>query len=175
MTAQCAEFQRSAALAPQTMHASIAQNFVAVSAPMRGTGLRMARTKNGSVREHDGRGGERTFTVRNGNYDLGRLHKKLHVAQAYGLSGLEHGFLDRFVVDECAVRRGAVADHYGIGGEDDFAMRRRDGGMLDGKIALRIAPKMIDAEVEFQNLGFAIRIFFEETGHGVFIPSCANV
>ncbi len=39
--------------------------------------------------------------------------------------------------------------------------------MVNGEMALGVAPKTIGAEIEFHDLGCATLVFFQESGHGV--------
>ena len=81
MTAQHAEFEGFAALAPQTFDAGITLNGMAVSAMMRDFRLSMTGTKHFAAGQHHGRRGRHgTFDFRDRDFHFSGINDQLHIA-----------------------------------------------------------------------------------------------
>ena len=100
-----------------------------------------------------------------GDVDLGGFDKQLHVAQIHRLAGKQPRFLDRVAVDKRAVGGVAIAEQNAVVRQHQFAMAGGHGGMIDGKIAVRVAPDVVDAETQLQRPVFQTLGFDEQSGH----------
>ena len=153
MTAQHAEFEGFAALAPQTFHTGIALNRMAVRATMRDLRFCVPWTEHLATGQHHRRRGRHgTLDFRNRDFYFGGFDHQFHVAQAHRLAGLQHRLLHALAVDVGAVGRIMILQKNSFGSEHDVAVVRGNRGMFDGKVTLRIAPKMIHAEVQLDDL-----------------------
>ena len=72
----------------------------------------------------------------------------VHLAQLHRLARAQPRLLDFLAVDERAVGRVAIVNQHAVVGQHQFAMHRGYGGMGDGKITVRVAANVIDAETQ---------------------------
>jgi len=167
VAAEGTELQGLAASAAQAADAGFAQDFTAVGATMGGLGLRMAPAENGPVGQEHGRRFDRALDFGDGNPGIGGFDKDFDVAEAHRLAGMESGFPDGLGIEEGAVGGIAVAQEYAIGGEDDFAMDGRDGGMVDGKFAVGMPTETICTQVQVDSPRFAAVILYQQSCHTI--------
>ena len=165
VAAERAEEQRVAAFALHDMHATVAHHLVAVRAFVGGVHLGMARTQHRAAFQHHRR--LRTLTLKLGNrdIDLGGFDEQLHVAQMHRLAGKQPCLPDPVAVDERAVGRIAIAEHHAGARQLQFAVAGGHGGMINGEIAVRVAPDAIDAETQFKRPVFQTLYFDQKSGH----------
>ena len=146
-----AEFQGLATAPSQAPDTTITQDFTATGAAMGCPSLRMTRTKERAIVQHDRRRGPLHSKPRNCHGSFGRFREKFDFAEAQRLARIKRRFLNRLAVDEGAVRGTAIADDELIAGQFNFAMRGRNRGVFDLKIVFRSAAQAVGAQLELNH------------------------
>ena len=148
MTAQHAKFQSLAAFAPDAFHTSIALNRMTKRAAMRDFGIGVARTKHFTAGQHHRRSGRhRTFDFWDGDFYICGFDHQFHIAQAHSLARLQHRLLHTLTIHERAVGGIEIVQKNSVCRKNDVAVIRRNRGMFDRKVTLRIATEMVHTKV----------------------------
>lgn len=148
VAAQRTKEERKTAFAPKDVHTLAAHDFTAVSAFVSGGGSRMPRTNHPAIGLHDRGLGTRALKLRNCNVGLGGFHEHFHIAQRHGLARQQARFGYRITIDESAVCGLAIPQQEAIGGENEFAMNCRNGGVINREIAVRRASDSVYARAQ---------------------------
>ena len=75
------------------------------------------------------------------------------------LAGIQPRFHDGFAVDKRAVGGVAIVEIDAVIRQRHFAMQRRNRGVINAKLAVRIAANAIDAETQLQSPVLQARVF----------------
>ena len=151
MTAERAELDQLSTVAPEPVHARVAQHFPAMGALVRRARMGVARTDQRAVRQYHRRRRVRHLELGNGDCDFGALNQEFHFSQVQRLADREAGFLDSLAAHVSSVARTTIAYKDCFAGQHDFAMPGRHGGMLNLKVILGAAPEMVDTQVELNH------------------------
>ncbi len=166
VAAEQAKEQRPTAFEAHRVDTTSAHDFAAMRAFIRDLEVRVTRAQHDATREHHRRFRALVLILRDGDGDVGVFEEQFHLTQLYRLARTQPGVLDSLAVDECAVGRVAIVNQHAVVGQHQFAVQRRHAGVGDGKITIRIAANVIDAETKFERLVFQTVRFDEQSGHG---------
>ena len=97
------EFVQLAPAPSQPMDAGVTHDLAAMCALVSDSGVLMARTDQGTVCQHNGRGGFGIFKLRDCNVNICGLNEQFHISQTQSLSGGKSGFSNGLSIDESAV------------------------------------------------------------------------
>ena len=113
----------------------------------------MIEANDRAVSQGRGRGRFGEIDLWNGDRHWRDLKKHLHLSQLQSVARLENGLFNHFAIDESAVGRAAIPDRHCALLENDFAMQRRNSGVLDWEIVVAPAPQPIAPGPQFDRLG----------------------
>ena len=106
----------------------------------------MTRADQRAVRQDDGRFGNFAFNLGDGNADLGGLNDQLHAAKPHFIASFEPDFVDGLSVHERSVGRVIIMEDDAVARQNQFAVMRRDGGVVKLKIVVCVAADMVYAQ-----------------------------
>jgi hypothetical protein len=125
----------------------------------------MARAKQGTIGQNDGRCGLGHFEAGDRDSRVGILHLELDVPQAQGLAGMQLGFTDGLLVEESAIGRIAIPDDHGCVVQLHLTMASRDGGVVDLEFSVGAAPQPVYSQLEFEDPVLEAMRFYEQVRH----------
>ena len=133
------------------MHTGIAHNLLAEGTLVSHSRSGMPRAKHSAVVEHHRRGSLLDLKLGNLHFYFSRFHKELNLTKAKALAGRQFYFLNKVSIQKGAIRGAQIAQCQAVVTQENLAMDRGDGGMLNGKIVIGTSSEAIASQLELED------------------------